>query len=194
MPCFLALECSMAEGSLALLEFDKKNLNCLASKKWLHHFKNKHSQNSHSDRLPIEIDQILKEADKTLSDLTFLAVGIGPGRWTGVRTAVSVIRTLSFCLNIPVYPVNSLRICAEKILSQSKSVFVAMNGFKNQVYFAEFHSEQEMEGELNLLAFQDWQKYMEKKEKSLKEKKSNLYFRSRRFLLSPTKFKRHFLF
>ena len=170
MSCFLALECSTAEGSLALLEYDKKNLKYLASKKWLISFKGRHLKNSHSDNLPIEIHKALKKADKKLLDLDFLAVGIGPGRWTGVRTAINVIRSFSFCLNIPIYPVNSLRICAEAFLNQSRSVLVAINGFKNQVYFAEFHSEQEIEGKTRLLNFSDWCKYMNNKQKLLKEK------------------------
>lgn len=170
MSFFLALECSLAKGSLALLEFDKKNLNCLAHQKWLLSFKRKHLQNSHSDKLPLEVQQALKKAGKNLSDLDFLAVGVGPGRWTGVRTAINVIRSFSFCFNIPIYPVNSLRICAEAFLNQSKPVFVAINAFKNQVYFAEFHSKQEIEGKPCLLNFADWCEKMENKQNFLKVK------------------------
>lgn len=171
MFCFLTLECSMTEGSLALLECDKKTLNCLAFVKWLNRFNGKYSKNPHSDKLPTEIDRTLKNAGKKLSNLNFLAVGVGPGRWTGVRTAVNVIRSLSFCLNIPVYPVNSLRVCAEALLAQSQPIFVAINGFKNQVYFGEFHSKEEIEGKTHLLHFSDWCKQMESKQNPVKETK-----------------------
>ena len=156
MSFLLALECSMLEGSLALVEFHEKDLKCLAFTKWLSYFDGKHLKDSHSDKLPVEIDKIVKSSGKQLLDLDCLAVGTGPGRWTGVRTAVSVIRTLSFCLNIPVYSVNSLRVCAEPFLTQSRPVFVATNGFKGQVYFAEFYSGQEIEGKVRLLSFSDW--------------------------------------
>ena len=171
MSCFLALECSMAEGSLAVLEFDKENLKCLAEEKWTHRFDGKRLQNSHSDKLPIEIQRTITKAGKKLSDLDFLAVGTGPGRWTGVRTAINVIRTLSFCFDLPIYSVNSLRVCAESFLSQSQPVFVAINGFKNQVYFAEFYSKEDREGKLSLLSFPDWCEYIEKKAKTLEGKK-----------------------
>ena len=186
---FLALECSTAEGSLALLESDEKQLKCLCFKKWLSHFNGKFLENSHSDKLPKEIHLALKALNKTLSDLNFLAVGIGPGRWTGVRTAINVIRTLSFCLKIPVYPVNSLRICAEAILSSvSKPVFIAMNGFKNTVYFAEFYPD-DLEGNLHLLTFPDWLKQMENHNQLFKEKKSNLPFGPGGFLSHSSKLK-----
>ena len=165
--CFLALECSLTEGSLALLEYDETHLHCLGLKKWTLHYNGKHLQNSHSDNLPKEIDPLLKKAGKNLSDLQFLAVGTGPGRWTGVRTAINVIRTLAFCLDIPIYTVNSLRICAEPFLSQKKAVLVSINGFKNQIYFSEFYSQEEKEGSLELLTFEDWCKKMKNKKNLL---------------------------
>ncbi len=167
MSYFLALECSLAEGSLALIEYDESQCKCLTLTKWLSHFNGQYLENSHSDRLPLEIKQIIESNNKKLSDIHFLAVGIGPGRWTGVRTAVSVIRSLSFCLNLPVYTVNSLRICAQPFLIQSKKVFVAVNGFKNKVYFGEFSSEQDREGDISLLNFSDWCKLMEQKQQLL---------------------------
>ena len=159
MSLFLSLECSLNQGSLALTELNKKNLKELGFKKWTHQaFKS-----AHSDKLPLEIDQILKKAGKKLSDLQFLAVGTGPGRWTGVRVAISTIRALSFALNIPVYPVNSLRICAEAFLTSCQPVFTALNGFKQLVYFAEFHSLEDKKGKVCLLPLQDYFKKMELK-------------------------------
>lgn len=163
MGLLLALECSTVEGSLALVEEKQNDFTCLYLKKWRH--KVRLPQKSHSDRLPLEIDQALKQTGKNLSDLQSLCVGAGPGRWTGVRTALSVIRSLSFALQIPSYSVNSLRISAEPfLLSPSQTVFTAFNGFKNQVYCAEFSGEGE--GKPRLLHFPDWCKYMENKAQS----------------------------
>jgi len=170
MSLFLALECSTVEGSLALLEAGEKQLKCLCFNKWLSHFNGKFLENSHSDKLPQEIYLALKTANKKLSDLKFLAVGIGPGRWTGVRTAINVIRSLSFYLKVPVYPVNSLRVCAEAVLFSSSPVFVAMNGFKNTVYFAEFCSD-DLDGSPCLLTFSNWLKQMKNYSRLFKEKK-----------------------
>ena len=161
MSCFLALDCSTLKGSFALAELDKKQVKCLVFKKWLSKPKEKNLYNSHSDKLPSEIHQALRSTRRELSDLQFLAVSIGPGRWTGVRTAVNVARALSFALNISIYPINSLRLVAEQALSSISPVFVAINGFKNQVYFAEFCSQNEKEGDISLLTFPDFCKKME---------------------------------
>lgn len=167
MPWFLALECSTAEGSLVLAEESQKKIANIYCKKWMH--QSRGLQKAHSDRLPLVIEQVLKQAKKNLSDLEFLCVGSGPGRWTGVRTALNVIRSLSFALKIPVYSVNSLRICAEPFLSESNPVFTAFNGFKNQVYFGEFLSPQTIEGKLKLLTFMQWCELIKIKASTLKK-------------------------
>ena len=169
MSLLLALECSTTEGSLALAEWNNKSFNCRIEKKWTHQAKL--SGHSHSDKIPLEIDRLLKEEGQKLSDLKWLAVGTGPGRWTGVRTAINAIRALSFSLNIPVYSVNSLRICAELFLSQSQPVWTAFNGFKNQVYCAKFDPKQDGEERLSLLTFTDWLKQMEEIASNLKGEK-----------------------
>ena len=192
MSCFLALECSTAEGSVALLESSKKNLKCLAFKKWIH--QGSFLKNSHSDKLPMEIDRSLKTVGKSLSDLQFLAVGTGPGRWTGVRTGVNVIRALSFCLKIPIYSVNSLRICAEAILSHSAPAFVALNGFKNQVYFAKFHSPKDIEGQLSLFTFPEWCKQMESQAQQVKKNNLTCISDLEDFYLLPQNLTKQFSF
>ena len=155
MACCLSLECSMSQGSLALMEF-REEVRVLSSKKWLSQKKDHLLENAHSYKLPMEIDKTLKENNKKPLDIDFLAVGVGPGRWTGVRTAVNVARSLSFSLKIPVYTVSSLRICAEPFLSQSKSVFTCINAFNNQVYFAKFQPGKNIKDSPKLLDFKDF--------------------------------------
>ena len=158
MSLFLSLECSFSEGSLSLSEISK-GLKFLAEKKWTHQPFIK----AHSDRIPLEIDRALKRAGKRLSDLGWLAVGTGPGRWTGARTAVNAARALAFALKIPVFPLNSLRICAQPFLSGKEPVLTAFNGFNSQVYFGEFYSKKDLRGKIRLLDFKGWLKEMEAK-------------------------------
>ncbi len=157
MSYFLSVECSSAQGSLALSKISDK-LDCLFFKKWMH---KKGSKSSHSDKLPLSMDQALKKGGIKFSDLSFLSVGIGPGRWTGVRAGVQAIRSMAFCLKLPIYPVNSLRVCAEALLLQTQPVLVAFNGFKGHVYFAKFNSLQDQDGRAHLLPFPDWLQQME---------------------------------
>src|SRR5262249_48061502 len=47
------------------------------------------------------IEALLKEASLSIQDIDQIAVGIGPGSYTGTRVGVAVARTLSFALKIP---------------------------------------------------------------------------------------------
>ena len=102
---------------------------------WSAAYKNKKKQ-SHSDRVPLEISDLLKKISMSLKNIHFLAVSVGPGRFTGVRTAVNVIKSLSFSLNIPCYPLDTLRVTAEPFLD--KNPVVAFNAFKESVYCSFF--------------------------------------------------------
>lgn len=194
MACFLSLECSSVEGSIALMESKKNHLGCLAFKKWQSSFNGKYMENSHSDRLPLEVDQVLKSTQKKLSDITFLAVGTGPGRWTGLRTALSVIRSISFALKCPIYPVSSLRIAAEELLFQSQPVLVAINGFKNQVYFIKWQSKNEIKGDLQLLSFSEWCIKMKEEQQLIKTKKVFCISDLEDFYPLPEELKTSFIF
>ena len=141
---FLALDTSFEKGSVGLFQREEipQTVKILAFREWsLHQKTEKISSFSHSERLIPEILSTLEEGGKNFSHLKFLVVSTGPGRFTGVRTAVNVARTLSFSLKIPCYPLNSLRITAENFLMESSIITVAFNGFKNSVYFAEFSAE-----------------------------------------------------
>lgn len=59
------------------------------------------------------INDLLKEAGITLDELDVFAFGEGPGSFTGIRIACSVIQALSFGLNKPVVPVSTLRVLAQ---------------------------------------------------------------------------------
>lgn len=150
---FLALDTSFDKGSVGLFKKDKRKtpvsrntgipqkIETLAFREWIIQLKGgKSPLISHSERLIPEIVSLLNETGKSLSQLDFLAVSIGPGRFTGVRTTVNTARALAFSLQIPCYPLNSLRITAESFLQSSSPVIVAFNAFKNSIYFAEFSS------------------------------------------------------
>ena len=81
-----------------------------------------------------------RRADRRLCQreegLRFLALGVGPGRFTGVRVGVSFAKAVSFALRVPVYPVSSLKILAESQMDQEKPVLVLLNAFKNSMYMA----------------------------------------------------------
>ncbi len=68
---------------------------------------------SHSRLLLPMIDSLLKELGISIADITAFAFGRGPGSFTGIRIACSVIQALGYGLSKPIIPVSTLRAMAE---------------------------------------------------------------------------------
>ena len=93
------------------------------------------------------ITDLLKQEGITLRDLHAIAVGIGPGAFTGVRLAVAVVQGLALATHLPVAPVASLdAIAASAIdhrllqaMNASKYEFtVAIDARMGEVYWANY--------------------------------------------------------
>src|SRR5262249_26964636 len=66
----------------------------------------------HGEQLAPLIEAALADAGIVRQDLTAIAVGVGPGPFTGLRVGLVTARTLAFVLEIPVYGVCSLDVVA----------------------------------------------------------------------------------
>lgn len=67
---------------------------------------------NHSVRVMPSIQNLLKDCDLTAKDITKIVVAKGPGSYTGVRIGVTIAKTLSWTLNIPLVGVSSLKVLA----------------------------------------------------------------------------------
>ncbi len=54
-----------------------------------------------AERLPVLVADLLRDAGVGWPDITLLAVGVGPGNFTGIRIAVSYVRGLALGLGVP---------------------------------------------------------------------------------------------
>ena len=59
-----------------------------------------------------DVDELLREAGAEQADLTRLAVGTGPGSFTGLHLGLAAARGLAFALDLPVAGVSTLRALA----------------------------------------------------------------------------------
>lgn len=70
--------------------------------------RNIYAERNHSAFLVTAISDCLAEAGLAKGELSGIAVGVGPGSYTGTRIAVTTAKTLAWSLKLPVYGVSSL--------------------------------------------------------------------------------------
>lgn len=92
----------------------------------------------HSERLLPLIDTLLKEACLSLSDLSGIAVAIGPGSFTGLRVGLATAKGLAIGRGVPILSIPTLAVLAAP-LRHAKAVVVPMIvARKDEVYWALF--------------------------------------------------------
>ena len=93
----------------------------------------------HGEQLAPLIEQALLQVGLVRQDLTAIAVGVGPGPFTGLRVGLVTARTLGFVLELPVYGVCSLDVIAvEAALSAGQPFVVATDARRKEVYRATY--------------------------------------------------------
>jgi len=93
----------------------------------------------HGEMLAPGIERVLEEAGATAADLTEIAVGVGPGPFTGLRVGLVTARTLAFALDVPVHGVCSLDVLAAAAVDEGLAEFaVATDARRKEVYLASY--------------------------------------------------------
>jgi tRNA threonylcarbamoyladenosine biosynthesis protein TsaB len=96
----------------------------------------------HGEQLAPLIEGVMTDAGVVRQDLTALAVGVGPGPFTGLRVGLVTARTLAFALQIPVYGVCSLDVLAVEAAHGREPIgadfVVATDARRKEVYLASY--------------------------------------------------------
>jgi len=92
------------------------------------------TRGSHSELLAPAITHVLADAGADRADLTAIAVGVGPGPYTGLRVGIVTARVLGAVLGIPVHGVCSLDIIAADV--KAPRFLVATDARRREVYYA----------------------------------------------------------
>ena len=100
---------------------------------------------SHAEKLHVFIEEVLAEAKINYKELSAVAIGSGPGSYTGLRIGVSAAKGLCYALEIPLIAIESLQILARKV-SVSEGVIIPMlDARRMEVYCCVF------DGALNIV-------------------------------------------
>jgi tRNA threonylcarbamoyl adenosine modification protein YeaZ len=90
---------------------------------------------SHGELLAPSIRAALAQAGAQPGDLTDVAVGVGPGPFTGLRVGVVTALTLASTLDLRTHGVCSLDIVASHVVSRDEPFLVATDARRKEVYW-----------------------------------------------------------
>lgn len=91
----------------------------------------------HGELLAPGIDAVLREAGAAPADLTDVAVGVGPGPYTGLRVGLVTARTFGSVLDVAVHGVCTLDLLAYECRLDEPFV-VATDARRKEVYWARY--------------------------------------------------------
>ncbi|MGH8183030.1 MAG: tRNA (adenosine(37)-N6)-threonylcarbamoyltransferase complex dimerization subunit type 1 TsaB [Rhodanobacteraceae bacterium] len=122
----LAIETSTEACSVALLHGD----SLIDRSEW--------APRRHAELVLPMAEELLAEAGITRKQLDAIAVGQGPGAFTGVRLAISVAQGLALALDIPVVPVSSLAALAMQAPDNGAMVLAVIDARRAEIYAGTF--------------------------------------------------------
>ncbi len=95
----------------------------------------------HGEQLAPLIEEVLRRAGAIRTDVAAVAVGVGPGPFTGLRVGLVTGRTLGCVLEVPVYGVCSLDALAVEAVETGavdRPFVVATDARRKEVYLAAY--------------------------------------------------------
>lgn len=94
----------------------------------------------HAELLLPMVDEVLKQAVLSLTDLDAIACCVGPGAFTGLRIAISVAQGLAYASELPCIAISSLQILAAEAFEKTKSEIClsSIDARMQEVYFSVF--------------------------------------------------------
>ncbi|MDQ3229177.1 MAG: tRNA (adenosine(37)-N6)-threonylcarbamoyltransferase complex dimerization subunit type 1 TsaB [Pseudomonadota bacterium] len=83
-------------------------------------------------------DALLAEAGIVRAQLDAIAVGRGPGAFTGVRLAIALAQGIALALDKPVVPVSTLAVLAASLPQDKEHILAAIDARMGEIYFGAF--------------------------------------------------------
>ena len=140
-----------------ILNIETATKNCsvsLAEGKELLHLKEVNDGSySHGEMLHVYIDEIIKKANKKLTDLDAVAVSMGPGSYTGLRIGVSAAKGLCYSLDIPLISVSTLASLASTLKVEKDALIIPLLDARrmevySSIYDSNYHQIREIKAEI----------------------------------------------
>ena len=94
------------------------------------------SDRRHAESLTPMIQFACRHAGISTSDISAIAVDIGPGLFTGMRVGIATAEMMAWSLDVPVVPMCSLDVLAASLWHSEDTVVAALDARRGEVYWA----------------------------------------------------------
>src|SRR5512135_726619 len=91
---------------------------------------------THSERLMLHVDGLLKSAGMTLKDIDGFAVTVGPGSFTGLRIGLAAAKAMAYAAAKPLAGIPTLDVLADNLPYCKYQVAPVLDARKKMVYAA----------------------------------------------------------
>jgi tRNA threonylcarbamoyl adenosine modification protein YeaZ len=97
-------------------------------------------QTSHGEYLVPAVEFLFQLSQLKISDLDAIAVGVGPGSFTGVRIAVNTAKAMAYAAQKPLVGFSTLQIMAQEYVhaAEGTCVIAVMDALNGNQYFASY--------------------------------------------------------
>lgn len=92
----------------------------------------------HAEQLAPAVEGLLRSAGASLEDLAAVAVGVGPGLFTGLRVGVTTAKVLAQALAVPVVPIASLDLVAYPLRFSDRAIVALLDARRGELYHARY--------------------------------------------------------
>jgi tRNA threonylcarbamoyladenosine biosynthesis protein TsaB len=113
------------------------------------------------DRFANEVETMLRDMNIPPDRITTIAIGIGPGSFTGLRVSLAFAKGFARGVNIPIWPVSSLAVIAANLRGRWDSVAVISPARRGKAHFALFSGDtMEQDTETRIVAYDELPAHM----------------------------------
>jgi tRNA threonylcarbamoyladenosine biosynthesis protein TsaB len=128
----LALDTSTPLVSVALLDDDRIVANATSERPM-----------QHGERLAPMITEALESVGAIRQDVTAVAVGVGPGPFTGLRVGLVTARMLGVALGVPVYGASSLDVLAVRAVDEgvAEPFLATLDARRKELFWASYDAD-----------------------------------------------------
>lgn len=133
----LAIDTSTLRASVALLEDQPGGTPAVLAS-------GESDSARHSDNLLPLIDRVLVEAGRRIADVGAIAVGVGPGSFTGLRIGMATAKGLAFSTGVPLWAASSLAALAQDAAAHAPDreaiIVAALDARRDEIFAGAFRA------------------------------------------------------